>query len=323
MPARFDVLVAGEINPDLILSDPGLTPPFGQAETLIEDAVLTIGSSSAIFACAAARLGLRVVFVGLVGDDAFGRTMLDALHDRSVDTSNVVIDAQRRTGFSVILNRGADRAILTYAGASASLSASQISNALLSQARHLHVASYFLQIALRPDVAALFKRAQRLGLSTSLDTNWDPSGEWAGVEEALAHTTLFLPNAPEALAITGASDEWQAAACLSQQASIAAIKMGAVGAIALRGAETASTYALPIQIVDTVGAGDTFDAGFVYGHLQGWSLERCLQLGVVCGSLSTRACGGVDAQPTLDEALAYVVGSDEQADELHPKPREL
>ena len=70
---EYDVLVAGELNPDLILSDPGLMINFGQQEELVKDAVLTIGSSSAIYSCGIAKLGLRAAFIGVVGDDEFGR----------------------------------------------------------------------------------------------------------------------------------------------------------------------------------------------------------------------------------------------------------
>lgn len=302
MPTTFDVLVAGELNPDLILSDADLMPHFGQQETLVPDAVMTVGSSSAIFACAAARLGLRVGFIGVVGDDTFGRYMLDSLAHHCVDTSHVLIDPQQKTGFSVILNRGVDRAILTFVGAISALRAEHITEKLLSQARHLHIASYFLQTALRPDVAWLFQQAQQIGLTTSLDTNWDPSGEWVGIIDLLGSTTIFLPNAAEATAITGASEQ-EAADALARHGNIIAIKLGADGAIARRGSEIAQAAALPVQIADTVGAGDTFDAGFVYGFLQGWELERCLKLGAACGSLSTREFGGVNAQPTLTEAL--------------------
>jgi sugar/nucleoside kinase (ribokinase family) len=87
-----------------------------------------------------------------------------------------------------------------------------------------------------------------------------------------------------------------------------AVKRGGDGALAVRGAERASAPPLRVSVVDAVGAGDSFDAGFVCGALRGWELERALRLGVACGSLSTRAAGGTAAQPTLDEALAAIDG---------------
>jgi len=303
MSTKYDLLVAGEINPDLILSGPELEPRFGQAEILVRDAELTAGSSAVIFACGAARLGLRVAFVGVMGDDLFGRFMLDWLAKAEIDSRHVLVDPTLKTGLSVILDRGQDRAILTHPGSIGALRSEQITDELLVQARHLHVTSYFMQIALQPGMENLFRRAQRLGLSTSLDTNWDPQQRWVGVNELLPLTDVFLPNAGEALAISGSDDIETACTWLSLQVPTLTIKLGAEGALARQGENTARCPALPVKVIDTIGAGDSFDAGFIYAYLQGWSLEGCTQMGVACGSLSTRARGGTQAQPTLTEAI--------------------
>jgi sugar/nucleoside kinase (ribokinase family) len=303
---KFDLLVAGEINPDLILTDPNLEPQFGQAEILVKDAALTAGSSSVIFACGAARLGLRVSFIGVVGDDLFGAFMLNELKSRNVDITNIIVDENLITGFSVILNRVKDRAILTHLGAINALHGEQVPDELLAQTRHLHVASFFLQTNLRPDLIDLFQRAQALDLSTSLDTNWDPEEKWAGVDELLKLTTVFLPNDREALALTGASTVEEAAEIITSQASIVAVKLGADGGLAYDGESLFRVPIIPVDVLDTVGAGDTFDAGFIFGFLQGWPLERSLKLGVVCGSLSTRMAGGITGQPVLEEALRFL-----------------
>jgi len=303
---KFDLLVAGEINPDLILTGPNLEPQFGQREILIEDISLTAGSSSVIFACGAARLGLRVAFIGVIGDDLFGAFMLDVLKSRNVDVSNVIVDKNQFTGLSVILNRIDDRAILTHMGAINALYSEQITNELLAKARHLHVASYFLQTNLQAGMPDLFKRAIALGLTTSLDTNWDPEEKWVGVDELLKHTTVFLPNDAEALSLTGAPTVVEAAERLAAQSSIVAVKMGVDGGLVFDGDSLYRAPIIPVEVVDTVGAGDTFDAGFIFGFLQGWSLERCLKLGIVCGSLSTRMAGGITSQPVLDKALRFL-----------------
>jgi sugar/nucleoside kinase (ribokinase family) len=303
MAKPYDLLVAGEINPDLILSGPNLAVGFGQQETLVERATLTIGSSSAIFACGAARLGLKVAFIGVVGEDLFGGYMLEALRERGVDTSPILRDPSQPTGLSVILSRGADRAILTHPGSMAALNAGQVTDALLGQCRHLHIASYFLQTGLQPGLPGLFERAHRLGLTTSLDTNWDPSGEWRGVAELLSRVDVFLPNSREALELTGAAEVERALAQLSRHCRLVAVKLGASGGLARQGDETVRAPALAVDVVDTVGAGDSFDAGFLYGYLSGWSAERSLRLACACGSLSTQAPGGTQGQPSLAEAL--------------------
>lgn len=301
----FDLLIPGEINPDLILSG-DVEPQFGQAEKRVDWACLAVGSSSVITACGAARLGLKVAFVGVCGDDLFGRFMLDEMAKRGIDTSAVRVDPAQQTGLTVILNRGNDRAMLTYPGAIAALCAEDVTDNLLGRARHLHVASYFLQDALRPGLADLFARARALGLTTSLDTNWDPAGQWLGVWELLPLVDVFLPNENEAMALTRARTPDEALKRLAARTGIVAMKRGAAGALAGRGEEIFSARALCCQVVDTVGAGDTFDAGFLCGFLNGWSLERSLWLATACGSLSTRAAGGTAAQPTLEEALLHV-----------------
>lgn len=305
MTKTFDILVAGEINPDLILSG-DVVPEFGQVEKLVDSASLAIGSSAAIFACAAARLGLKVSFVGICGEDIFGRFMLDEMTRHGVDTSLVRVDSKSRTGLSVILSKGNDRAILTHTGCMADLQADHVTDSMLQKSRHLHVTSYFLQTGLQAGLPDLFQRAHRIGLSTSLDTNWDPSERWVGVDEIFPLTDVFLPNENEAVAITSARTIGQALKQLGKQVGTVALKRGAQGALACHGEQTASAVALAGDLFDTVGAGDSFDAGFIYGYINGWELERSLWLAAACGSLSTRAPGGIAGQPTLEEALRYV-----------------
>ena len=301
----FDILVAGEINPDLILTG-DVDPEFGQVEKLVDSASLTIGSSSAIFACGAARLGLKVAFVGVCGDDILGRFMLDELQKRGVDGSNIIIRKDGQTGLSVILNRGGDRAILTHPGLGPALRGSDIPDALLQNARHLHVASYFLQTHLQPDLPDLFRRAQGFGLTTSLDTNYDPTEVWAGFDELLSVTNVFLPNEREALSLSREPVIHTAADRLRVRVETLGIKLGEDGAMGVCNGEQVRIASVPVNVVDTVGAGDSFDAGFLYGYLNEWPLEKSLRLACICGGLSTQRAGGTDGQPTLDEALALL-----------------
>jgi len=305
MKKPFDILVAGEINPDLILTG-DVKPEFDQVEKLVTSATLTVGSSSVIFACGAAQLGLRVAFIGVCGDDVFGRFMLAEMQKRNVNVDHVIIRTAGQTGLSVILNREADRAILTHPGLIADLQASDIADSLLAQTRHLHVASYFLQTKLQPDLPALFQRAHALGLTTSLDTNYDPSEKWIGFDDLLSKTDVFLPNKTEALSITQSANVVSASEQLAQTCKLAAIKLGAEGAIACNGEEVIRSNSISVNVVDTVGAGDTFDAGFVFGYLNDWPLQKSLRLACVCGALSTQRAGGTEGQPTLQEALAFL-----------------
>ena len=318
----FAILVAGELNPDAIVVGPDLTPEFGQVETLAQDGTLTIGSSGAIFACGAARLGLATAYVGAVGDDAGGRFVLSELGRRGVDTGACRVEEGRPTGLTVVISRGEDRAILTAVGAMDALDAADVSDDLLARAEHLHVTSPSLQPRLRAGLPDLFARARAAGLTTSLDPGWDPAGEWdAALGDALAATDVFLPNAAEAARITGAEDPEEALAALAARVPTVAIKLGAEGAIAAAGEErvraavpsgprsTSVTDELT-QVdrtrgpVDTTGAGDSFAAGFLRARRDGLPLADQLRVAVACGSLSTRALGGVAAQPTWEEAAA-------------------
>jgi sugar/nucleoside kinase (ribokinase family) len=299
----FDVIAVGELNADLILRG-DVTPAFGQVEKIIDEATLTIGSSSAIFACGAARLGLRVAFIGKAGDDEFGRFMLHELQQRNIDTSGIVVDPTLPTGLSVILSRPFDRAILTHLGSIAALRFDEIDLALVSRARHLHLGSYFLLDALRPDVPRLFDEAKARGLTISLDTNYDPTEQWSGsLREALQRVDVFLPNEAELLAITH-EDSIEAGLDRLAEIPTVVVKLGVRGAAARSGSQIVYADSIPVKVIDTTGAGDSFDAGFVLAYLAGQDLPQALRFACACGSLSTRAAGGTAAQATCDEALA-------------------
>jgi sugar/nucleoside kinase (ribokinase family) len=310
-PRDIDMLVVGEINPDIVVGDPDPVPAFGEVERLVASIGLTVGSSSAIFACGAARLGLRTAFVGVVGADPFGRFMLEAMAARGVDVSACTIDPDRPTGATVILTSGRDRAMLTAMGTIGALEVDTIPVDMQDRTRHLHSGCFFLQETSRDRLPAFFATARARGVTTSFDTNWDPSGRWDGVAEMLGACDVFLPNEAEACRIARRDDVDEAARELVRMGAadrtdggpIVAVKLGAKGAIAA-GPEgvIVRQAAMPVDPVDTTGAGDSFNAGFLRAWLDGGSLADALRLGVVCGALSTRAQGGVDGQPTLDEA---------------------
>jgi sugar/nucleoside kinase (ribokinase family) len=322
-PSReFDLLVAGELNPDIFIIDPDAVPVFGQTETLVEAIRLEIGSSSAITACGAARLGLRVAFVGVVGDDRLGRFMLNALVEAGIDVSACRIDPNVPTGATVIFSRGTDRANLTAPGAIGELRANDVRRELLGRARHLHIGSTYLQPALAADLPDLFGEARELGVTTSFDCNWDSTGRWDGEIDRLVETVdIFLPNLEEARHITGLENGRHVAKELLRRAAngrvrrrpfTLAIKTGAQGGMAFLGSadgEIVQARALAVSVLDTTGAGDSFNAGFLLGTLAEWPLVDALALGVACGSMSCTAIGGTAAQPTLAEARAALVAA--------------
>jgi sugar/nucleoside kinase (ribokinase family) len=303
----LDVLVLGEINPDVIVRAADPRPAFGQVERMVDSIDLVIGSSSAIFACGAARLGLRTAFVGVVGDDPMGRFMLEAMRARGIDVEGCLVDPEVPTGASVILTSGADRAILTASGTMSVLRDTDVPDGLVRRARHLHVGSLFMLDALRPRLAARFAWARRAGLTTSVDCNWDPRGTWdGGLREVLRETDVFLPNEAEARRIACIEDVVAAArALVAVGPRVVAVKCGTDGAIAVeRDGTVTRVPSLEVDPVDTTGAGDSFDSGFIAGFLAGRPVRDCLGLGVAAGSLSTLRAGGTASQPTLLEAEA-------------------
>ena len=310
----IDILVVGEINPDIVVSDPRPAPVFGEVERFVKSIVLTVGSSSAIFACGAARLDLRVAFFGVVGDDPLGRLMLDALGARGIDVSACLVDPELPTGASVILTSGTDRAILTGKGSIGGMDIGVLPDTLLRRARHVHSGHFFLQETSRSRLPAFFASARARGISTSFDTNWDPADRWDGdVAEMLGASDLFLPNAAEARRLSGFDDVERAARALAlsghtgrtDDGPIVAVKLGADGALACRAeGPLVRIPAIEVEAVDTTGAGDSFNAGFLAAWLDGRDLTECLRWGVVAGGLSTRRLGGVDGQPSLLEMRA-------------------
>jgi sugar/nucleoside kinase (ribokinase family) len=304
----YDLLVIGEINADLIVTGPDPVPEFGQVEKLVDAGTLTMGSSSVITACGAARLGLRTAFVGIVGRDDLGRFMLDAMASRGIDVSHCLHHPTLQTGISVLLTPlGASdrRAILTAPGALGALHSDRIDPALLARARHVHCGGYFLQPGLHEGLPALFAAARAGGATCSLDPNWDPQDRWEShLSQLLAYCDLFLPNDAEARRIAGTADVDSALRTVAPAVCAVAVKRGKDGASLRWGQRILHGSAPPVHVIDTTGAGDSFDAGFLYGFLQRWSPEETLALALACGSLSTLGVGGTTAQPDLDSARA-------------------
>ncbi len=314
MTHRPDVLVLGEVNPDVVVTGvPALS--FGQREDVTGPTTMTVGSSVAITACGLARLGTATGIVGVVGDDAFGDFMLTRLAQRQVDVSGVRTVPGGRTGSSVVLVRSedaTDRQILTDPGVMGDLRAADLPVEDLVGVRHLHVGSWFLHRGAVADLPALLAAARRLGLTTSVDPNDDPDRRWdAHLGEALPHVGTLFCNEAEARALAdahgGTADRSRHEAArwlLGRLAPGGAVvlKAGAEGAWLHTEADVLHVAAPPTEVVDTVGAGDSAAAGFLHARLGGASPGDALRTAVAAGTLSTRRSGGVDAQPTAAEA---------------------
>ncbi|GAB3678810.1 carbohydrate kinase family protein [Angustibacter aerolatus] len=291
-----EVLVVGDANPDLVLTG-DVVPRFGQAEQLV-GAELVMGGSASIAACGLARLGVRTELAAVVGDDVHGRLVRDLLVERGVGVGSLQVHPTLATGLTVVLqpDGGGDRAILTSTGTIDALRADDVE--VPAGVRHVHVASYFLQPALAAGLPGLLQRARDAGATTSLDTNWDPAGRWHDVRDVLPLVDVLLPNAAELLAVTGGDDVEQAAEQLLAAGTAVVLKDGARGGRAWTPEGAATVAAEPVQPVDAVGAGDSFDAGWIAARVRGLPVPEALRWAVRCGTLSTRALGGTAAQAT-------------------------
>ena len=293
---RFDVTIAGEINLDLILY--GLPEAMAvDRELLAEDFRFTLGSSSAILAHNLAALGAKVGFITKVGVDRLGAVAMEWLEAAGVDLSRVIAAAGSvQTGVTVLLHHGGTRHILTYPGLMAEMRAEELDVEYLASGRHFHVSSLFLQKALRPDLPALCRELKGRGLTVSLDTNDDPEDEWGEpLEELLGIVDVFLPNEDEAKRITQTDDADAALAALARRVPVVAIKCGRRGSLVQAGEQRWVAAPRSVEPVDTIGAGDSFNAGFLKGYLEGISLLECAELGNETAALSTLRPGGTEA----------------------------
>ena len=305
------VLVVGDANPDLVLRG-DVVPRFGQAEQLLDSADLVLGSSAGICASGLARLGVETAMVARVGADVFGKRTRELLAAAGVDARSLAV-TEEPTGLSVILATPGDRAILTLTGALSGLTAAEVL-AAAEGAQHLHVAAIFLLPELARELPAVLAEVRARGLTTSLDTNWDPAERWAGIAECLPHLDLLFPNAQEAIALAGALgedpvDALAAASALARRGPTVAVKDGAAGGFAITPDGTVvRAPGLAVEVVDTTGAGDGFDAGFLTAWLAGRPLAESIRWAAVAGSLSTRGVGGTGGQATRAEVEAELAG---------------
>jgi sugar/nucleoside kinase (ribokinase family) len=292
------LLVAGELNVDLVLAGLPSLPVLGR-ELVGTDFRVALGSSSAITAARLAALGADVDFVGIVGDDDFGQFVVRELGRCGVGTDHVLPVASS-TGVTIALTYNQDRALLTYPGTIAVYDGQNITPDLLSHYQHLHIGSFFLQIGLQAALPRLFQQAHEQGLTTSLDVGWDPSETWGAnpyLTPTLAHTDYFFPNQSESAALTG--DDSQIEKLVAKVGGLLIVKRGAAGASAYpKEGEVVTVPSSPVQVVDTTGAGDAFNAGFIYAHrVEGAGLEDSLRFAVACGAQAVTQLGGASGAP--------------------------
>jgi len=300
---KLDITIAGELNLDLILY--GVPEELArEREFLASDMMLTLGGSSSILAHNLAALGRTVGFVSAIGRDQFGEIGISRMREAGVDVSRVKELPGSKTGLTVIMQREHWRNMVTYSGTIAELNWEHLDLEYLKDARHFHLSSFYLQLGLQPNIPELFKTMKAAGLTTSLDTNDDPDDKWqGGLLDTLKYVDVFLPNEREACRIAGTDDLEEAVSWLSERVPLIVVKWGKRGAIAQRGTERITSAACKVEVVDAVGAGDSFDAGFLSQFVRGKNLQDCLAAGNRTGAFSTTRAGGTEAFRDRDYLL--------------------
>ena len=293
---HFDITIAGELNLDLILYGLAKDMPL-ERELLASDFRMTLGSSSAIVAHNLAALGTRTGFITRVGQDDLGRLALARLAESGVDLSHIVSPAGGSgTGVTILLPHGDERHILTYLGTIAELTIADLPVDYLQSSRHFHLSSLYLQRGLQRGLAKMLQGLKDAGMTISLDTNDDPDGKWGGVlDEILEFVDVLLPSEGELIQMAGATTLDESLESMGRRVELIVVKRGAKGALVQDGSSRQEIPGVSVVPVDTIGAGDSFNAGFLSQYVQGASPVKAAIMGNVCGALSTQAPGGTEA----------------------------
>lgn len=298
MDRKYDIIALGELNVDLILNQIDGFPEIGK-EKFAGSMTMTLGSSTAIFAANAAGLGASVVFAGMVGHDSFGELVKSSLVERGVSTEFLIETDRAATGATIVMSYDMDRANLTYQGAMDIMSFNDLDLRLFEAARHIHVSSVFMQSALMKDLDRILSEAEKNGVTVSMDTQWDPVEKWDfDYKSLLPKVNIFLPNEAELMNITDKDNVDDAIdAIVPWLKECAVVKCGSRGSILVRrdGSRNVMPAFLNRTVVDTIGAGDSFNSGFVTGYVRGLALEECQRLGNATGAVNTTAAGGTAA----------------------------
>ena len=333
---HFDLTVIGDCNVDMILTADDLTPDFGQVEKFLDDARLEIGGSAAITSLQAIRLGLKTQLISAIGDDLFGEWLLDELVHEGVDITQVKILKGEKTGMTICFVKGSDRAMLTYLGAIGKLDHTTIDIDRAIESSHVHLSSYFLNKGLHSGLVGICKALRGKHITVSLDPNWDPMGKWdSGIYDVISNVDFLLANESEVNQLASnvtnfygqesystprASDIIGNANMLAKLGLCVVVKRAQLGALAawdpqcvpeglvLAGADSEqpvvdANWPIPSsrEYIDSIGAGDSFDGGFIFGLLHGESIRKSVEIGCFCGTTSTLGPGGTSCQATLDD----------------------
>lgn len=299
-------LVIGDLNVDVIISGMTEFPELGR-EILCKDIRTLLGGSASIFACRLSQLGAKVDIIGKIGRDENGMIVLNTLKANGVGIGRVIVEDELKTGVTVSLTYPENKALITFMGSIGALEPSDIKTEIFKEYDHLHVSSIYLQPKLLIALSKIFAEAKRIGLITSLDPQCDPEGKYNYIWDILEHVDIFLPNDSEITGITGLENPIEALRKIGLKVSTIVVKCGSRGAIGMLNDEVVSIKAFKIKPVDTTGAGDSFDAGFIYYFVhKNKGFEESIRFANAVGALSCLYIGGAEGKITEEETLRFI-----------------
>jgi ribokinase len=297
----LDVLVVGDLFAELVMSGFSSWPLAPGQEIYAERFFREVGGGAAITASGLAKLGVKTGLLGCVGN-ADSEWLFERVHANGVETSGIQRSSREPTATTLAVSTPSERTFLTYMGANRELPEvlkRASSETHFSKARHVHIAH-------APESSGLenlLRSTSEQKCSVSIDVGWHP--DWLANPEchkALRHVEIFFPNEKEASLMTGETDAAKILQAFQKMGlRKVALKLGSSGAALLYDGTTFVQQPIAVNAVDPTGAGDCFDAGFLFAWLRGDSPQTCLKAAAICGALSTRRMGGIDGFPTLAE----------------------
>lgn len=302
---KYDVMVVGDVNIDLIVEGCDSVPEPGR-EIRVKNIATNVGGGAALCAMGLSKLGLKTGFYGLFGNDIYSSFILNKFNECNIETYRGDVDENNHTGISIAIFGENDRAFITYDGPNSEFDVSNIDMDIAKLAGHIHVTGYKGRKN-HDRYVEFVRKLKEHGLTVSTDVGWDDTGEWyEGIYEFISLVDIFFINEVEAVNYTHSSDLNTAINKLSKFCRVVALKLGSNGSAAKSGSETAFEPAYEVEVVDTTGAGDSFNAGFIYGYLNGFKLDKCLRYGNACGALSTTKSGGNTGFPDILELERFM-----------------
>ncbi len=291
----MDAIGFGALNVDKIYLVNKI--PKAEEEAYVKDVQIFAGGSASNTIVGLSRLGMKTGYIGKVGNDADGDFLLRDLRSEGVDTYQV-IKADGRSGNALIfVDEYGNRAILVDPGVNDTIRFDEIDSDYVSKFRLLHLTSFICKLG-----EDSFKSQKKLVKVFDGIVSFDPGAVYAergldDLKEIIEETTIFMPNAIEMEILTGLSYKEGANEILNMGVEVVVVKLGERGCYITDGKTELEIPALNVDVVDTTGAGDAFNAGFLYGYLKGKDLEECGKLGNYVASLCIQKVGAREGLP--------------------------